>query len=688
MAIKSIKIKNLLSFDEIQINDINDINCIVGKNNAGKSNLLKVVRYFYNKLDGKRELPPELNNKYNSYGTISIEYDLSRIRKIVTSENQNKSSFFKHIYNVFFKGDAVGVERNLLKTKKSSSEYTLTLTINSDDSTNWSTKDQNKLKIINYLYPFFEVETRHIDLYDWDRLWVLISRLKSFNTSTLSNNDIINFFNEKISPNSDGYKNYVDTIQEITKTSKYSYREKILNYVKVGLNGHQFSIGGMVLEKQSDGTNSLQYIETFLNLLISLTRREYISPTVYIDEPEIGLHPKIAESLIQNLYNVMLSFSKKDPTKTEKGKYKTPYPRIFIATHSPHIVKNIIKLFKENHVVMHFSKYENTHTRCNTLHSTYKDKRFLNMFSDNEARLFFSDFILFVEGETEQEIFSNQKLKNHFPQLNKIDIYPGNNVLTENINPSYSNTSIPYLFLFDLDKALEFNMDEKMVFTPKLKSNGQLFCLDKIEGEINKYKFGYSAEYQITRRKLLFIDDFKNEKLKLDDISLGFKSNDNVIFIEAKKSIKEYLLEKRVYIIDDTIEGLLISKDSKELFFDWLRDVHKIDLDPVIHRAKNSRYFTTDMLIVYIRMSFNGKSESLVTRKKIKNTKKKFFKSRRILEIVNDRILGRVPKGKTDGWVTSFLDFALEKFEAHDDFHKEFNRNFPHLNDIIAKLQI
>ncbi|EAQ2328059.1 hypothetical protein E3J31_17225, partial [Salmonella enterica] len=41
MGIKSIKIKNLLSYDEIHISDIKDINCIIGRNNTGKSNLLK-----------------------------------------------------------------------------------------------------------------------------------------------------------------------------------------------------------------------------------------------------------------------------------------------------------------------------------------------------------------------------------------------------------------------------------------------------------------------------------------------------------------------------------------------------------------------------------------------------------------------------------------------------------------------
>lgn len=54
MGIKSIKIKNLLSYDEVYISDIKDINCIIGRNNTGKSNLLKLIKYFYTKLEKKK----------------------------------------------------------------------------------------------------------------------------------------------------------------------------------------------------------------------------------------------------------------------------------------------------------------------------------------------------------------------------------------------------------------------------------------------------------------------------------------------------------------------------------------------------------------------------------------------------------------------------------------------------------
>jgi predicted ATPase len=83
MSIESIKIKNLLSFGDIELNKIEDINAIVGMNNVGKSNFLSLVEFFYNKMENNRILAPELNSNYSSTGEITIRYDLSRIKKLL-----------------------------------------------------------------------------------------------------------------------------------------------------------------------------------------------------------------------------------------------------------------------------------------------------------------------------------------------------------------------------------------------------------------------------------------------------------------------------------------------------------------------------------------------------------------------------------------------------------------------------
>ena len=199
MSIKSIKIKNLLSFDELIIDNFEDINCIVGKNNVGKSNLLKLLRYFYNKLDEKRELSPLLYSDYSSFGTITLFYDISHIKKIVTADkniSNKKLGYFKEIYN-------------LLILNNDSDIFELTLKIYANESIEWSIKDRKTRKIIADIYPFFDIEARHIDLYDWNKLWVLVSRMKPFNPHKVKQEDVIEFFDDKLNnSDSENYNNY------------------------------------------------------------------------------------------------------------------------------------------------------------------------------------------------------------------------------------------------------------------------------------------------------------------------------------------------------------------------------------------------------------------------------------------------------------------------------------------------
>jgi len=725
MSIKSIKIKNLLSFDDLTIKDFKDINCIVGINNSGKSNLLKLIRFFYDKLDGKRVLPPILNSNYSSFGTITIIYDTSRIKKIVTSKtNKDKSSFFKHINKILFKNN----------DKKKDSTCELTLKINSDDSIQWSIKNKEVLNIINYLYPFFEIETRHIDLYDWNKLWFIVSRLKSFNINKLEQDKIVEFFNDKLN----GYQEYVKTIEDITQTGKYHYRERVLNYVKAGLKGQTFLINEQSLEIQSDGTNSHRFIEIALELLISLTRKEYINPTIYIDEPEIGLHPKRNEELIYKLYNTYTSFKKTKKETKEKGKYKTPYPKIIFATHSPNIVKEVIKLFEDNQQILHFSKKDKDNTKVQKMNSTYKDKRFLNIFSDNEARLFFSNFILFVEGETELEIFRNKKLLEKFPVLKKIDVYKSSsNVLGSYINPSYSNTSIPYLFLFDADKIYSFKTESTNSKIRKLfleNKNKNLYILPDGKAEhgtvindlINKYKKGFNKKYKDKLANIQKIKTIHNKKFTFD--KFNFKIEEREEFENNIKELQKYLSNYDVRFIHTTIEEVLINLNSKNIFFKWLYSKHSIDKNDYTMRRfekkynrfiykyrldignvylyrprkivtfsmlynRSRKFISDDILIDYFRLLFGGKMEILVPYKHIINDSNR-HQSKKLLKYINNKLN---KQDKTSGWATSFLNFAIEEIEnslsesdqdkREKEFRDKFKQNFGELYDIITHIE-
>lgn len=153
---------------------------------------------------------------------------------------------------------------------------------------------------------------------------------------------------------------------------------------------HHYTLNQQVgsITHQSDGTNSHKYIETIIKLLISLSRTEFITPTIYIDEPEIGLHPKLGEQFITTIHTTYNRYKKSVPEK-ESGKYSTPYPCLIFSTHAPNILKQTIKLFSTDQQILHFSKKNKHSTKISKLNSQYSDLRFINMFSDNEARLFF-----------------------------------------------------------------------------------------------------------------------------------------------------------------------------------------------------------------------------------------------------------------------------------------------------------
>lgn len=697
MSIKSITIKNLLSYNEIYINEIRDLTCIIGKNNSGKSNLLKLLRFFYQKIEGRKVLTPSLNSNYSSFGSISIEYDLSRIKKIVTSSRSKKTDFIKHIYNTFFTEPLLKEIIFIQPDNASPNYFTLTLIINKDESVTWSIKDDKKIKLIGYLFPYFEIEARHIDLYDWDKLWLLVSRLKSFKVEKLKTEELVNFIDSRISENSLGYKDYISKIQEITKTTKYSYREKVLNFVKIGIKGQTFNIQGQELDTQSDGTNSFEFINIFLNLLVSLTRREFISPLVFVDEPETGLHPKACEELMLKLHDSFISFSKSTPER-QKGKYSTPYPKIIFSTHSPHITKITLKMFKDKQQVLHFTKDNNNNTVFSYMRSHFTDDKFINTFSDNESRLFFGTYILFVEGETEIEAFSNRMLTKHFNFIDKVDIYKTSSTVNLfNLNPNINKTSIPFLYIFDMDKAFEFSFSNKKAKI-NLKKNGDLYSFKKpqVDDELKKYQRGYSSEYKQIARSLKDLSTFNNAEFDYNTETHFFTESSQLEIGKLTQAISTYSSKKNIIFLSTTFEGCLINEHSSSLFYKWLSHEHNIDTTAIINRISKSKKVSERTLISFLRIIFNGKSEILTKfgqlESRDKHTKLYTHNSARRLLKLTERAF--IPFGvktdKTSGWVTSYLNYAINEIEASvqdESFEKRFSMFFPELYSIIHRLR-
>ncbi|MCK9477871.1 MAG: retron Eco8 family effector endonuclease [Candidatus Muirbacterium halophilum] len=423
------------------------------------------------------------------------------------------------------------------------------------------------------------------------------------------------------------------------------------------------------------------------------------------------------EKLIYDLFNVYTTY-KKTRKEKEEGKYNTPYPKIIFSTHSPNIVKEVIRLFDTDQQILHFSKNNKENTAVQKMNSIYDNKRFLNIFSDNEARLFFSDFILFVEGATEQEVFSNRALVEKFKIMQDIDVYATNELVLKYINPSYANTSIPYLVLYDADKLITIDIDNKKLDFNKFTINiVSYFNLYKKSYIGSKQKFLYNLLKQLLEWKKSIILEF--------DSNLYIKNINYSLFI---KYVNDVFLAQENYILNKTtIEEVLINNDSFYLFKRWLIYEYQTNIYksmnnkiPTIEKNKiiiaktknmknfkkfiNTKFATKREVTTAFILVFSGKTETSITTstKNYNKIDSNFIENiNKIKEtyLSNSLNLGYL-LGKTSGWVTSFLNFSINKIENNiekkqfenqidkdKEFRIEFKKYFGELYDTISIIE-
>lgn len=143
----------------------------------------------------------------------------------------------------------------------------------------------------------------------------------------------------------------------------------------------------------------------------------------------------------------------------ENGTGKT---NILISTHSSRLTKNLI--IECDTILLYNVKLVNRYSLV------YRMKRFPQYsptskyrVADDHINAYFSRVNLFVEGETELELFSNPYLRILFPKLKKIDVFKAvsEKPVLNIMNPQLSNSQIPYLCLIDIDKAISFDKTRK-----------------------------------------------------------------------------------------------------------------------------------------------------------------------------------------------------------------------------------
>lgn len=648
MAITHIKITNFKSLKSIEL-DISDFNCLIGKNGVGKTNILNAIKYFYDNLPGKK-FPTnhfDVLNAYNDKLEISITFDFNEILNRI----ENYSDFTNKILEIIF-------------YQPFSNDYTieLTLTQYKDNQITWN-YPYSMLKIIKDTHPAYFIDARNIDLVNWNNLWDIVGdlantseiNLKDFSYSEVFNNTQKEIFNENI----EHLRKEMESMG--IQISREHGRNKIISLYQLELGGIEFTYDEKKLDFFSDGTNAGNYIRLLAYLVYRISQQKVKNPLVVIDEPEIGLHPRLIDQLIQKLS----SFSE--------------YVHFIFSTHSPRIVKNMLQNGKSFYRVRKLNQY----TEIDKI-PFLTNNRARRVISDNEASYYFSDKLLLVEGATELELFHHGLLYELFPHFNKVDVFSFNSddVTLHSIHPSKMNLKIPYLLLIDIDKTFKWKRKDNYTYKVSFGKNSQYNPITN-EAVSNKehllYKSTpYAQQLLQTRKRLMLAQE--NFEFNFEGMVNILSENSYEQYKILVKLINNYISNYNILSLHYTIEGALINEKTLSLFIEWFSKkghIVQTNLQYIEDKVCNRT------LVTILRSAMDGRLDNQEKFKQNQTTTCKLETA------INE--LHRLGNSKTSGWVTDFLTYFKEvklTDKSLPDQRVIFKQYFPELYDIINNIKL
>ena len=263
--IRKIIIENFKSIEKVQFDfdkPTQDIICLIGKNGAGKSNIFKALKYFFEHIE-KPYSDEEIidnSNPYLQFSRISVTFDLSKLF-IKSRQNQNLFSRFEIIKAYIERVYGQELDFNSTVSNGKTFQIELTLMQYRDGTIAWNINDKQIRKTIKSLFPFYYFDTRTLDLFTWDKLWQIISDL----TSTISeksqtecaellDNAFESIYGEKYTKSA---KILEDVFHENNIAfDSFRFDSRFKSALSVRFGGEKFTVNNRSLDYYSDGTDS------------------------------------------------------------------------------------------------------------------------------------------------------------------------------------------------------------------------------------------------------------------------------------------------------------------------------------------------------------------------------------------------------------------------------------------------
>ncbi len=600
MKLKKVTIKNVKSFkDRIEIEFNDDFNILIGPNGSGKSNILDIlticIRHFFLKPYQVTESTDQTGffkqiTNFNPFGNINqvldkfygdssdseiiFEFvvkkeDITNIDEIIRNISilEDKIREYRNYPNVFPQIRrwnehslqeneiiAYSIKNNqLLGYQETSNKRIFYEYLNYFELLLILIREINEINInTNYLYfsPYRGANLQNLqaNLSSQNFYQVLqgIVNATSKTVFSLINLATIYFaakrrkFEDEAT--NSGYLHLWESDDEVKLVSKYLKKlgydwtlkliDKNKNIYEILLSkeGKEFYIN-----QASSGEKEI------INFLLGVFAFNINNGIIIIDEPELHLHPKW-QNLLLELFIELSSFTKN---------------QFIISTHSPVFIND-----KSYNHIFRIYKDKNNTSKVTVLkdNDQLKLKDILHIInSTNNEKIFFADIVILVEGITDRLIF--QKILSEYLENSNttriveiIEIKGKSNV--NSFREFVESLNIPVFFISDLDYINEISddslkklfitnarkIDKDVIKNPKSRDGYSLIeAIEQAIEENNLENLKKLLEYIKSFRRKLKSDLSEDEKRTLVDFIEDQQKNN--IYILQHGDIEDYFLD-------------------------------------------------------------------------------------------------------------------------------------------------
>lgn len=675
MALIKVKIQNFKSIKSA-VFALKNLNLMIGENGSGKTNILEAIEYFYDNLTSSNLRTDifDLNNPFSNEVRITLYFDFKEFVKISKAQTDADINWFSDAAS---ESDAEtarqkysGYYKKIIALATATHDKVLSVQLIQikGKGIKWNYTYEDRL-IFKSLFPLFFIDTRNLDVERWDYAWNVLGELGKVSNS--ERKEIERKISVLLSSESKEMSKKIKDINDILSEAGVSIKpdtskEFASTLIKLYLSGQAINQNGKQLNYYSTGTNTVKYLELLLKAIDAISKAKMKEPIILLDEPEISLHPRLIDELSDSIISVNSKM------------------RVLLSTHSSRLTKNLIVNSEE--IALYDVRLTGRYS------TTYKMKLFpqyspvsIARVTDNHVNSYFSRAILFVEGESELELFSTRIFRELFPKTRYLDTFQAMSdaPILNIMHPQKTNSSIPYICLIDMDKAIAFDTKTK-----KYILKGEYF--KNISKEPLQYYNKHQVKQYIHHQRLRI--NAMVDKLHIHYF-LPFWSTNDPNHFALQEAIHDYLLNYNIFTLSTTIEGALINENT----FNFALNFLKKRTSPTVYEAF-ANYLNgihkTDRLNA-LRIVFNGKSDLLQTPSRIRQKAPE-----NIRELLDKTSVGK----KTNGWFTQYIEeffayvmgddeFSISKFrrylkvtEQYEFAKNAFQKNFSELFELFNRI--